>query len=136
MPVESVKEVLRCRHNPDTEAADFIEGVINLRSRIIPVINAGVKLGLSKKAAQPGNRIIIAPFGEHELGFLVDGAAEVISVKKECIERPDEVLKDALYLRGMAKSEKGLVLIMDIEKLLSGQDRDGLSAVRAKLQEA
>ena len=137
LPVQAVKEVLRAGGiDPIPEAAGFIEGVINLRGRIVPVINAGAKLGLAKKGPLPKGRIIIVPFGQHELGFLVDGGTEVISVRDECIERPDEILKDAQYLTGMGKSEKGLVLIMDIEKLLSGEDKDGLRTVRSKLQEA
>lgn len=135
LPLEKAKEVIRLHKiTPVPEAAAFIEGVMSLRGRIIPVINLRVKLGIPKMGSDRGSRIIIVNTENNIMGVLVDGVKEVITLADEKIEPPDEVLKDAVYLTGMTKTDKGLLLLVDMDLLLSSEDRSGIESVKSRIE--
>lgn len=133
--IENVREVRRIRQvTPIPKALDFIDGVVSLRGRVVPIINLRKKLGLPPGAAPAFNRVLITESNNHMLGVAVDDVVGVISVNETDIEPPDEILKKCEYLTGLGKIAKRLILIIDIEKLLSGEDKAGLLEVHEKVE--
>jgi purine-binding chemotaxis protein CheW len=133
--IESVREVRRLRSvTPIPKALDFIEGVVSLRGRIIPIMNLRKKLGLSGSDNRSFNRVIITESNGHMLGVVVDSVIGVLDVDKTDIEPPDEVLKKAEYLTGVGKAAKRLILIIDIERLLSGAEKSSIAEVHKKIE--
>jgi len=105
--------------------------VINLRGRIVPVVALKRKLGLGEvdPDARP-SRIVVAKLKERLVGLLVDGANQVLKVPVTAIEAaPEEVVAiDANYIRGVAKLEKRLIILMDLHKVLFPELREGAAA--------
>jgi len=133
--IESVREVRRIKQvTPIPKALDFIEGVISLRGRVVPIINLRKKLGLPADKSSLFNRVLITESNNHILGIAVDSVVGVIAIDEANIEPPDEVLKKAEYLIGVGKIAKRLVLIIDIEKLLSGDEKAELLEVHKKVE--
>jgi purine-binding chemotaxis protein CheW len=108
-------------------APGFIKGVINLRGRIIPVVDLRRKLGLGEvDPAARASRIVVVKVRERLVGLLVDGASQVLKVPVASIEAaPDEVVEiDANYIRGVAKLETRLIILMDLPRILALELRD------------
>jgi len=122
--IKQVHEVIRMREiTAIPGAAGFVEGIINLRGRIITVIRLGKKHGLQKLKLDKKNRIIIAKLNSRLIGVIVDEVSDVISLKAGDITPPDEALKKTGYLIGMAKTAQGLILILDLKKLLLDKEK-------------
>ena len=127
--VRLVQEIIRVGEITQVpRAPGFIKGVINLRGRIIPVIDLKRKLGLGEVSeAARQSRIVVVKVRERLVGLLVDGASQVLKVPVASIEAaPEEVVEiDANYLRGVAKLESRLIILMDLNKVLALELREG-----------
>jgi len=125
--VRLVQEIIRVTEITQVpRAPDFIKGVINLRGRIIPVIDLKRKLGLGEVALARQARIVVVKIRERLLGLLVDGASQVLKVPVSSIEAaPEEVTEvDATAVRGVAKLPGRLIILMDLGRTLSLELRD------------
>jgi len=126
--VRLVQEIIRVTEITQVpRAPDFIKGVINLRGRIIPVIDLKRKLGLGEVGLERQTRVVVIRLRERLVGLLVDGASQVLKVPVSTIEAaPEEVVEiDANYIRGVAKLEKRLIILVDLPKIL-GLDREAV----------
>ena len=121
--VRLVQTIIRVSEiTPVPRAPGFIKGVINLRGRIIPVVDLKRKLNLGEvDTAARGSRIAVVKVRERLIGLLVDGASQVLRVPLTRIEAaPEEVVEiDANYIRGVAKLEERLIILMDLPKILA-----------------
>jgi purine-binding chemotaxis protein CheW len=130
--VRLVQEIIRVSEITQVPRSPaFVKGVINLRGRIVPVVDLKRKLGLGEvdEGARP-SRIVVAKLRDRLVGLLVDGASQVLKVPVSTIEgAPDEVVSiDANYIRGVAKLEKRLIILMDLGKVLFPELREGAPA--------
>jgi purine-binding chemotaxis protein CheW len=120
--VRMVQEIRRLTEITQVpRAPEFIKGVINLRGRIIPVIDLKRKLGLGEVHATKLARIVVVTLRGRLLGLLVDGASQVLKVPVSLVEPPPEEVtqKGGDYLRGVAKLEKRLIILIDLETVLA-----------------
>jgi len=126
--VRLVQEIIRVSEITQVpRAPGFIKGVINLRGRIIPVVDLKRKLGLGEvDEAVRQSRIVVVRVRDRLVGLLVDGASQVLKVPLASVEAaPEEVVEiDANYIRGVAKLEKRLIILMDLPKILSLELRE------------
>ena len=130
-----VREVRRIRQvTPVPKSLDFIEGVVSLRGRVIPIVNLRKKLSLPFPEKASLNRVLITESNNHMLGIAVDSVIGVLKIDEANIEPPDEVLKKAEYLIGVGKIGKRLILIADIEKLLSGEEKTGIGEIHKHVE--
>ncbi|KXG74675.1 chemotaxis protein CheW [Thermotalea metallivorans] len=81
--ITKLKETTKIPNVPD-----FIDGVINLRGSIIPLINLKKRFNLEETEVKKNSRIIIVTIGEKQVGFIVDDASQVVTLKEEDIENP------------------------------------------------
>jgi len=126
--VRLVQEIIRVSEITQVpRAPGFIKGVINLRGKVIPVLDLKRKLGLGEvsEAARPA-RIVVVKVRDRLVGLLVDGASQVLKVPVASVEAaPEEVVEiDANYLRGVAKLENRLIILLDLTKVLSLELRE------------
>ncbi|MDD5226198.1 MAG: chemotaxis protein CheW [Candidatus Omnitrophica bacterium] len=132
--IAQIREVIRMRKVTRVpEAAAFVEGVISLRGRVIPLINLRKKLGM-KSEEVPSNRIVVTTIQNHWTGILVDQVKTVMTLKPEDIAKPDEVLQSVAYLVGVTKWEGRLILLVDITGFLRGEESDGLRKVQERVE--
>ena len=124
--VRQVQEIRRMSEITSVpRAPEFVRGVINLRGRILPVLDLKRKLGLGEVAAGRATRIVVVRVGERLLGLLVDGASQVLKIAVSRIEPPpEEVLeKGGDYIRGVAKLDDRLIILVDLGRLLAHELR-------------
>lgn len=126
--VRLVQEIIRVSAITQVpRAPEFIKGVINLRGRIVPVIDLKNKLGVGEvdiSARQA--RVVVVKLKERQVGLLVDGASQVLKVPLTSIEAaPEEVSEiDSHAIRGVAKLTGRLIILMDLERVLSLELRE------------
>ena len=135
MDIRQVERVTRrLEVVPVPDAASFVEGVVNLRGNVIPLVSLRQIFGLERQEAQSANRIIITVIHGHIIGILVDRVADVLRVDEGAITAPDEVLKAAQYLKGVAKVNNRLVLMVDADKLLTSDDKASIQKVHERIE--
>lgn len=125
--VRLVQEIIRVSEiTPVPRAPDFVKGVINLRGRIIPVVDLKRKLGLGEVEVGRPSRIVVVKIKDRLIGLLVDGASQVLKVPVSAIDAaPEEVVEiDATAIRGVAKLPGRLIILMDLMKTLSLELKD------------
>jgi purine-binding chemotaxis protein CheW len=129
--VRMVQEIIRVSEiTPVPRAPGFIKGVINLRGRIIPVVDLKRKLNLGEvDEAARQSRIVVVKVRDRMIGLLVDGASQVLKVPVASIEPPpEEVVEiDANYMRGVAKLASRLIILMDLPKVLALELKEEVS---------
>lgn len=127
--VQEIRRVTEITQVP--RAPEFIKGVINLRGRIIPVIDLKKKLGLGEVAVTKLSRIVVVTIKGRLLGLLVDGASQVLKVPISLVEpAPEEVVqKGGDYLRGVAKLERRLIILIDLPTVLAVELREEAAAL-------
>ncbi len=107
------------------KAPPHIDGVINLRGEIVPVINTRRRLRLSEVEKRPSNQIIILSFEEEKVkaGFLVDSVQEVIRLPESAIEPPSRVSEgvDVEYLRGVGKIDNKIIILLNAHRIVFGK---------------
>ena len=123
-------------HEPVTKIAntpDFIKGVINLRGVIVPVIDMRVKFHLDNVEYNQFTVVIILNVCGRVIGIVVDGVSDVIELAPEHIHPAPEfgASLDTQYLRGMATMEGRMVILIDIERLMSASDMELIAKVAA-----
>jgi len=129
--VRLVQEIIRVSEITQVpRSPGFIKGVINLRGRIIPVVDLKRKLNLGdveERARQ--SRIVVVKVRERLVGLLVDGASQVLKVPVSIIEpAPEEVVEiDANFIRGVAKMDRRLIILMDLPKVLALELKEEVS---------
>jgi purine-binding chemotaxis protein CheW len=128
-----VQEIIRLpKITPIPNAPEFILGVINLRGRIIPVIDLRQRLKIPGNRPSPDDkktRILIVEMFAHVMGFIVDGVSEVTKVDVSAIEpTPNLVVSniDAEYIKGMIKLSNRLIILLDFRKVLKPQENKEL----------
>lgn len=116
--VRSIEKVLHITRVPN--AVHYVKGVINLRGVVTPIIDLRARFDLEEEEYSEGTRIIIVSLEDLEVGLVVDAANDVIDIPNENIEpQPDVVGTDeAEFITGVAKLEKRLLILIDLEKVL------------------
>jgi purine-binding chemotaxis protein CheW len=120
--VRLVQEIIRVSEITQVpRAPESIKGVINLRGRIIPVVDLKRKLGLGAVEPSRQARIVVVQIRDRLIGLLVDGASQVLRVPVSSIEpAPEEVVEiEAHYIRGVAKLETRLIILVDLNRILA-----------------
>ena len=118
---------------PQTPA--HVKGVINLRGRVVPVIDLRLKFGLPQAEYSQRTCIIVTQVqgesGPLMMGIVVDGVSEVLNLSDQEIEDTPDFGEDIgnRYLLGMAKVKGKVKILLDIDKVLSAQDLNGLNSI-------
>ncbi len=99
----------------------FIEGVVNLRGKIVPVVNLRERLGLSKKADDSRTKIIVSDVNNKLVGYIVDEVNEVLRISKSIIEPSPDIVTgiESELIEGVAKLEGRLLILLNLDKLLT-----------------
>ena len=105
-------------------APRFVEGVINLRGKVIPTIDLRTRFCLAHKDPDKNTQIIVIEITGVIVGFVVDAVSEVLHIPASAVEPPPPVVAgvDSEYISGVGKLEDSLIILLDFDKLLSGDD--------------
>jgi len=123
--VMQVQEVLRVTEiTPVPGAPSYILGIINLRGNVVTVLDTRMRFGLPPHETDDASRVVIIESNGNVLGILVDSVAEVVYLRASQIESAPKVGNDesAKYIQGVYSSEGSLLILVDVNKLLSGDE--------------
>ena len=114
------------RTTPVPKTPEYLQGVMNLRGNIIPVVNLRTKFSMVHKETDDRTAIVIVLIEGTNIGFIVDRVEEVLAVEKEQFSKPPnfDTAIDSEYISKMVRTENGVVMILDLKKVF---DRDELS---------
>ncbi len=106
------------------KTSDFVKGVINLRGVVTPIIDLRSRFNIEVAPYTDSTRIIIVSVEGVEVGLIVDSANDVIDIPMEAIEPAPEVVGgiEATYLHGVAKLDKRLLILLNLNKVLSADE--------------
>jgi len=127
-----VQEIIRMMQVTKVpNAPDFVDGVVNLRGRIIPVIDLRSKLGLPRKEVDKDKRIIVVEVSGKTVGFIVDAVTEVLRIPASITEPPPDLITNvnSEFIKAVGKLEDRLLILIDLEKILSSNEKLELSAI-------
>jgi len=114
------------------KAPDFVEGVINLRGKVIPIIDLRKRFGLEVREHDKHTRIIVIEISNMIVGFVVDAVSEVLRIPADTVEPPPPAVMggiDSEYINGVGKLEDRLLILLDLDKLLSQEEQAELGQV-------
>lgn len=120
-----VQEIIRTMEITKVpRAPEFVEGVINLRGKVIPIIDLRRRFGLVPKSHDSHTRIIVIEINSMIVGFVVDSVSEVLRIPVSTVEPPPPVVAgmDSDYISGVGKLHDRLLILLDLDKLLSDAD--------------
>lgn len=119
--ISSVREIVRVPEiTAVPNAPDYIEGVINLRGKIIPVMDLRKRFGIKNVEPNKKNRILVVELESKVVGLIVNSASEVLKIPPADIESPNTMFQEGelSYVTGVGKLRGRLVILLDIRKLL------------------
>jgi purine-binding chemotaxis protein CheW len=129
--IARVHEIIRLQSVTRVPRAPvFVEGVINLRGKVIPVVDLRRRFGLPTTEHTRASRIVVVEIGDQVVGIIVDGVSEVLRVNTATVEPPSPVVAgiDSEYLHGIAKLSDRLVILLDLDRILAREERRALEA--------
>ncbi len=102
---------------------EYVVGIINLRGKIIPIIDLRMRLGMPPRDYDKETRFIVVEVDKKVIGFIVDSVNEVLRINKSIIEPPPAMVLnvDSDFITAVGKLEDRLLILLDIEKVLSSQ---------------
>ncbi|HBQ24776.1 MAG TPA: chemotaxis protein CheW [Syntrophomonas sp.] len=116
--VQDINRLLDITRVPRSES--YIEGIVNLRGNIIPIINLHKRFNLQSEGNEEDKRIIVFQFNDLKVGIIVDEVSEVLHLKKEDIEETGKVYSsiNAEHIKGIAKVNNRLLILLDLLKIM------------------
>ena len=127
-----VQEIIRTMEITKVpRAPEFVEGVINLRGKVIPIVDLRKRFGLETRDHDKHTRIIVIEINQMIVGFVVDSVSEVLRIPANTVEPPPPVVSglESEYISGVGKLQDRLLILLDLNRLLSGEEKDALSQV-------
>jgi len=110
----------------------FIEGIINLRSQIIPIVNLKKRFNIPGDEINDETRIIVMNIDSKQVGFIVDDASEVRTISEEDIENAPDIIAgiERKYITGIGKIGERILILLDLDKLFDEEEKESLEAVK------
>ena len=138
--IMNVQEIIRMTNiTRIPQAPDYIRGIINLRGRIIVVINLNVVLGMESKEQDENTRIIVASIGDTVMGFVVDSVSEVIRLPEKSVESAPAVIADKMgteYVLGVGKLDNRLLILLNLDKILGAKELHSVKSISTEAVES
>ncbi len=111
------------------QTPEFIKGLINLRSTVIPIVDLRLRFGLPEEARTDDTRIMVVNTAGKTIGIVVDAVSEVLRISNDQIAPPPPTVvglgRD--YLTGLVKLDKRLLILLDIERIVGAEDTKNLT---------
>ncbi|GAB7078464.1 chemotaxis protein CheW [Megalodesulfovibrio paquesii] len=127
-----VQEIIRTMEITKVpRAPEFVEGVINLRGKVIPILDLRKRFGLSSREHDKHTRIIVIEINNMIVGFVVDSVSEVLRIPASTVEPPPPVVAglESEYISGVGKLEDRLLILLDLDRLLSREEKSALNKI-------
>ncbi|MDQ6930863.1 MAG: chemotaxis protein CheW [Candidatus Eremiobacteraeota bacterium] len=130
--ISQVQEIIRMvdiTHVP--RAPHFMEGVINLRGQLIPIIDLRTRFGMERSEHTKNTRIVVTEIATKRVGIIVDSVSEVLNLPVENVEEAPEMIAGVgtEYISGVGKVNDRLIILLELEKVISTQEKQELQTL-------
>lgn len=128
--VQEINRMLEITQVPN--APEFVEGVVNLRGRIIPVVDFRARIGMQRREADGKTRIIVVDLENQTVGFIVDEVSEVLRIPGDITEPPPPLIGgiNSEYITAVGKLEDRMLILLDLEKMFNTKELNQLDSVQ------
>ncbi|MBI3600518.1 MAG: chemotaxis protein CheW [Nitrospinae bacterium] len=118
--INRMAEITRVPKSPP-----FVEGVINLRGKVIPIVDLRKRFNLEERKTTKETRIIVVDMDGKVVGLIVDAVSEVLRLPADTIEPPPPIVAgiEAEYIKGVGKLDDRLLILLDLNKIFSTEER-------------
>jgi purine-binding chemotaxis protein CheW len=119
------------------KAPTFVEGVVNLRGDVVPIVDLRKRFGLVLHDISNETRVIIVDLNDNQVGMVVDSVVEVIRINVSAVESAPSITRgvDAYFLTGVAKLDDRLIILLNLERALSAEEFKELSTMKSEAAE-
>ena len=116
------------------QTPDYMKGVINLRGKVIPIIDLRLKFAMVEEEHTQETCIIVVEVGSSQVGIIVDSVSEVTDIKGEDIEDAPSFGQDidTNFIMGLGKVKDKIIILLDIEKVLTAEDLEIVKQAASK----
>lgn len=130
LTVQEINRMMNITRIPN--APDFIEGVINLRGKIVPVVDLRKRLSFPRKEYDKNTRIIVVELDGITLGFIVDSVSEVLRLPQSVVEPPPSIVSgvESDYVEGVGKLDQRLLILLNLKKIFLENEKQGLREIK------
>ena len=114
------------------KSPDFVKGVINLRGRVIPVVDLKTKFEIEGQIKKDESRIIITEINNVMIGLIVDAVSEVIQVSKSSFSDTPEIVSGAKkkFVKGVVQEKDEMIMVLNVDNILSDDESNILKSVK------
>lgn len=134
--VKSIERVTGITQVPTT--LTYVRGVVQLRNQVVPVVDMRERIGVAALEAEKTGeqRMIVVSIDERLVGLIVDSVQNVQNFGSEFVEQPPELVGglQARYLAGVLRREEGLLILLNLEQILSDAEREQLALVERSIR--
>jgi len=132
--IAKVQEIVRIQEiTRIPQAPSFVEGIVNLRGKIIPIVDLKKRFNLEgEEVSERDKRVIVVNVSNQTIGIVVDSVSEIIRISREDIEPPPPIVAgiEAAYIEGVGKIDKRLIILLNIEKILTEKEKEEIKALK------
>jgi purine-binding chemotaxis protein CheW len=133
LPILDVREIIRMTDiTPVPQAPEFVEGVINLRGQIIPVVDLRKRFGIEATELGEHTRIVVAELGATVIGLIVDAVSEVLRIPADTVSPPPGLVAGSIgseYIKGIAHRDEKMTILIDMRKVFSQNEMGELEGL-------
>lgn len=130
LPILDVREIIRMVEvTPVPHSPSFVEGVINLRGQILPVIDLRKRFGLSSSSADEDTRIVVVEINHNLIGLIVDGVNEVLRIPSETVNPAPQIVSSGIgaeYIQGIAHYNEKMIILIDMGRVFNNDEMQNL----------
>ena len=126
--VQEINRMVEITKVPQAET--YVEGVINLRGKVIPIIDLRKRMSMEIKENDKNTRIVVVDIENFVMGMIVDSVSEVLRIPVSTIEPPPDIVTgvNADYIQGVAKLEDRLLIFLDLSKVIDVEEVKSIAA--------
>jgi purine-binding chemotaxis protein CheW len=129
LKVQEINRITQITKVPNSP--EFVEGVINLRGKVIPILDLRIRMGMEKKEHDSRTRIIVVEINQRTIGFIVDEVTEVLRIPMNVIEPPPQLVtgEKSEFITGVGKLDDRLLILLDLDRIISLEESTLLSSM-------
>ncbi len=125
--INRLQQITKIPNSPD-----YVDGVINLRGRVIPVIDLRTRIGIARKEHDKNTRVVVVELDGKTIGFVVDAVSEVLRIPGSITEPPPPLTANinSEYITAVGKLEDRLLILLDLDKILSFEEKSSITELQ------
>lgn len=128
LKVQEINRMVEITRVP--QAPSYVEGVINLRGKVIPIVDLRKRFNMEEKEYDKNTRIVVVDISGNIMGMVVDSVSEVLRLPANTIEPPPEIVANinSEYIKGVAKLDDRLLIFLDLSKVIDVSEMSGVTS--------